>query len=258
MHRSCLIVPESPFVLVRTRGWHAGVVDILVVEDDPVIAAAVRDGLESEGYAVTLTADGLSAVELGGTGGFAAIVLDVMLPSLNGFAVCGRLRALGVDTPVLMLTARDGELDEAQGLDTGADDYLTKPFSLLVLTAHLRALIRRSTRTVADPGQQAQQDVLRAGDLWLDLQGRTCGRGSERIEVTGQEFAVLECLMREPGRVLSKEAILGEAWDIAYRGAASIVEVYISFLRRKIDHPYGTRSIVTVRGYGYRLDESHA
>lgn len=220
-----------------------------------MIAAAVRDGLEGEGYAVTLTADGLSAVELGATGDFAAIVLDVMLPSLNGFAVCGRLRALGVDTPVLMLTARDGELDEAEGLDTGADDYLTKPFALLVLTAHLRALIRRSTRTAADPGQH---EVLRAGDLWLDPRARTCGRGGERIEVTGQEFAVLECLMREPGRVLSKEAVLGEAWDIAYRGAASIVEVYISLLRRKIDHPYGTRSIVTVRGYGYRLDESHA
>ncbi|MBF6047003.1 response regulator [Streptomyces sp. NRRL B-1677] len=229
--------------------------DILVVEDDPLIATAVRDGLEAEGYTVTHTADGVSAVELGGTGRFAAIVLDVMLPSLNGFAVCTRLRARGVDTPVLMLTAKDEELDEAHGLDTGADDYLTKPFSLVVLTAHLRALIRRSTRTVAGSDEQ---DVLRAGDLWLDVQGRTCGRGDERIEVTGQEFAVLEVLMREPGRVLSKETILGEAWDIAYRGGTSIVEVYISLLRRKIDQPYGTRSIVTVRGHGYRLDASHA
>ncbi|WP_405496658.1 response regulator transcription factor [Streptomyces sp. NBC_00096] len=229
--------------------------DILVVEDDPVIAAALRDGLEDEGYTVTPTADGLRAVELGSTGRFEAIVLDVMLPSMNGFAVCTRLRALGVDTPVLMLTARDGELDEAHGLDSGADDYLTKPFSLVVLKAHLRALIRRSARAAAG---SATQDVLRCGDLWLDPRARTCGRGDERIEVTGQEFAVLECLIREPGRVLSKETILGEAWDIAYRGAATIVEVYISLLRRKIDHPYGTRSIVTVRGRGYRLDDSHA
>lgn len=225
------------------------------MEDDPLIAAAVSEGLRGEGYSVTLVSDGLAAVELGATGEFAAIVLDVMLPSLNGFAVCGRLRALGVDTPVLMLTARDGELDEAHGLDTGADDYLTKPFSLLVLTAHLRALIRRSAREAAGSGAP---DVLRAGDLWLDPRARTCGRGSERIELTGQEFAVLECLMREPGRVLSKESILGEAWDIAYRGSASIVEVYVSLLRRKIDQPYGTRGIVTVRGHGYRLDDSHA
>ncbi|MCP3754711.1 response regulator transcription factor [Streptomyces sp. TBY4] len=232
--------------------------DILLVEDDPVIAAALRDGLEAEGYAVTLASDGLTAVELGATGGFAAIVLDVMLPSLDGFAVCGRLRALSIGTPVLMLTARDGERDEAHGLDIGADDYLTKPFSLLVLTAHLRALIRRSAGGGAGAAGSGAQEVLRAGDLWLDPGARTCGRGDERIEVTGQEFAVLECLMREPGRVLSKEAILGEAWDIAYRGAASIVEVYVSLLRRKIDQPYGTRSIVTVRGHGYRLDESHA
>ncbi|MCX4775954.1 response regulator transcription factor [Streptomyces sp. NBC_01264] len=229
--------------------------DILLVEDDPLIAGAVREGLRGEGYTVTLVSDGLAAVQLGATGEFAAIVLDVMLPSLDGFAVCGRLRALGVDTPVLMLTARDGELDQAHGLDIGADDYLTKPFSLLVLTAHLRALIRRSARETAGSGEP---EVLRAGDLWLDPQARTCGRGSERIEVTGQEFAVLECLMREPGRVLSKETILGEAWDIAYRGSASIVEVYVSLLRRKIDQPYGTRSIVTVRGHGYRLDDAHA
>ncbi|KOT93222.1 transcriptional regulator [Streptomyces sp. NRRL F-5755] len=219
--------------------------NVLVVEDDPQIAAVIRRGLEAEGYTVEHAADGPTGLRLGLKHPFRAIVLDIMLPGIHGYRVCAELRAAGVNTPVLMLTAKDGEYDEAEGLDIGADDYLRKPFSYVVLLARLRALIRR--------GGSTGDGVLRAGDLWLDTAGRRCGRGEQEIALTGQEFAVLRCLIRAPGQVLSKAEILDDAWDMAYNGAPSIVEVYISMLRRKIDHPFGQHSIETVRGAGYRL-----
>lgn len=221
--------------------------DILLVEDDPQIAAAVRRGLDAEGFIVTHTADGRDGLQLARTRLYHAIILDVMLPGLHGDVLCSRLRASGLDTPVLMLTAKGGTHDEAMALDTGADDYLRKPFSYAVLLARLRALIRRS-------GAPADDGMLRAGDLWLDTAGRRCGRDEQQIELTGQEFAVLHCLIRTPGQVLSKSQILDDAWDMAYTGGTSIVEVYVSMLRRKIDQPFGRRSLRTVRGAGYRLD----
>ncbi|MFJ8625520.1 response regulator transcription factor [Kitasatospora sp. NPDC093550] len=219
--------------------------EILVVEDDAQVAAAVRRGLEAEGYTVDLAPDGLTGLRLARRHAYRAIVLDIMLPGLNGYKVCEALRADGVTTPILMLTAKDGEYDEAEGLDTGADDYLTKPFSYMVFLARLRALIRRS---------QTPGPLLRVGDLWLDPAGRRCGRGGAEITLTEREFGVLRCLAEHPGEVLSKRRIVDEVWDIAFDGEESIVEVYVSMLRRKVDNPFGVRSITTVRGVGYRLE----
>ncbi|WP_206506772.1 response regulator transcription factor [Streptomyces chrestomyceticus] len=219
---------------------------ILLVEDDPQVGPAIRRGLTAEGYAVDIATDGVTGLALALAEEHDVIVLDVMLPGLHGYGVCGRLRAAGVTTPVLMLTAKDGEHDEAEGLDTGADDYLTKPFSYVVLLSRLRALLRRG-------GRAGTASVLSHGDLWADLATRRAGRGSTAVHLTGKQFGVLVALMRAEGRVLSKGEILDEVWDPAFRGDASIVEVYVSALRRKIDAPFGTRSIETVRGYGYRL-----
>lgn len=220
---------------------------ILVVEDDPQVGAALRRGLEAEGYAVDHATDGLTGLQLAQRRSYQAIILDIMLPGVHGYRVCAELRAAGVHTPVLMLTAKDGEHDEAEGLDTGADDYLTKPFSYVVLCARLRALIRRGGGTGGG--------TLRHGDLWLDPVTRRCGRGESEVAVTAREFAVLKCLLQTPGAVLSKTDILDEVWDVAYAGGPGIVEVYISTLRRKIDTPFGRHSIETVRGAGYRLVE---
>ncbi|MGV9265103.1 response regulator transcription factor [Kitasatospora sp. NPDC003701] len=219
--------------------------EILVVEDDPQVAAAVRRGLEAEGYTVDLAPDGLTGLRLARRHAYRAIVLDIMLPGLNGYKVCEALREGGSTTPILMLTAKDGEYDEAEGLDTGADDYLTKPFSYLVFLARLRALLRRS----ATPGA-----LLRVGGLWMDPAARRCGRDNAEITLTEREFAVLRFLAEHPGEVLSKRRIVDEVWDIAFDGEESIVEVYISMLRRKVDTPFGLRSITTVRGAGYRLE----
>ncbi|MGK4578703.1 response regulator transcription factor [Kitasatospora sp. HPMI-4] len=219
--------------------------NILLVDDDPDVSAAVRRGLEAEGYTVDLATDGLTGLQLAKRHPYRAIVLDIMLPALNGYRVCAELRRAGVDTPVMMLTAKDGEYDEAEGLDTGADDYLTKPFSYVVFIARLRALIRRS-QGCGDP-------VIRLGDLWLDPLARRCGRGERTVALTSREFDVLHCLARYPGQVLSKGEILDEVWDTAYEGDGSIVEVYVSNLRRKLDAPFGRRSLQTVRGAGYRL-----
>ncbi|MFF1904716.1 response regulator transcription factor [Kitasatospora sp. NPDC058218] len=219
--------------------------EILVVEDDPQVAAAVRRGLEAEGYTVDLAPDGLTGLRLAQRHAYRAIVLDIMLPGLNGYKVCEALREGGSTTPILMLTAKDGEYDEAEGLDTGADDYLTKPFSYLVFLARLRALLRRS----ATPGA-----LLRVGGLWMDPAARRCGRDNAEITLTEREFAVLRFLAEHPGEVLSKRRIVDEVWDIAFDGEESIVEVYISMLRRKVDTPFGLRSITTVRGAGYRLE----
>ncbi|MFI6689519.1 response regulator transcription factor [Streptomyces sp. NPDC050485] len=221
--------------------------DILVIEDDLQIGNALREGLRSEGYTVEHVTDGLTGLQLAQQHPYQAIILDVMLPGVHGYRVCAELRKSRVTTPILMLTAKDGEYDEAEGLDTGADDYLTKPFSYVVLLARLRALIRRSGEAETGRG------LMRAGDLWLDTTTFRCGRGEQEIALTARELMVLACLARGRGQVVAKQDILHEVWDHAYAGGTAIIEVYISHLRRKIDAPFGRHSIETVHGAGYRL-----
>ncbi|RLU99243.1 DNA-binding response regulator [Streptomyces griseocarneus] len=218
---------------------------ILVVEDDRRLAELLRRGLNAEGFAVDLAHDGRDGLHLAAQGAYDVVVLDVMLPGLNGYRVCARLREAGVWTPVLMLTAKDGEYDEAEGLDTGADDYVTKPFSYVALVARLRALVRR--------GGPERPVVLRVGDLRIDPGTRACHRGGTELTLTAREFAVLEYLARRGGEVVTKHEVLENVWDEAYQGDVNIVEVYVSALRRKIDAPFGRRTIHTVRGVGYRL-----
>ncbi|KOX19267.1 transcriptional regulator [Saccharothrix sp. NRRL B-16348] len=218
---------------------------VLVVEDDRRLAGLLVRGLAAENFVTDVEYNGLDGLWRAGEHAYDVIVLDVMLPGLNGYEVCGRLRAAQVWTPILMLTAMDSELDEAEGLDIGADDYLTKPFSYLVLVARLRALARR--------GATPRPAVLRAGDLELDPAMRTCRRGDTPIMLTAKEFAVLEFLLRHRDRVVSKAEIIAGVWDEAREPEPNLVEVYISSLRRKIDTPFGRRTIITVRGTGYRL-----
>ncbi|MFI0716125.1 response regulator transcription factor [Streptomyces inhibens] len=218
---------------------------VLVVEDELRLAETLQWGLEADGYAVDLAHDGEEGLELAQSHPYQVIVLDIMLPRLNGYRVCAALRERGVTTPVLMLTAKNGEYDEAEALDTGADDFLSKPFSYVVLTARLRALIRR--------GSNGSPAALAFGDLVLDPAKRTCRRAGQPVALTTKEFAVLECLLRYEGRVVSKHEILEQVWDLAYQGNQNIVEVYVSALRRKVDAPFGRRSIATVWGAGYRL-----
>ncbi|MCX2729699.1 response regulator transcription factor [Saccharopolyspora sp. NFXS83] len=219
---------------------------VLVVEDERRVAEALRTGLGAEGWAVDVTGDGLDALRLTEEHEYAAILLDIMLPGLNGYRVCARLRAAENWTPIIMLTAKDGEYDEAEALDAGADDYVTKPFSYVVLLARLRNAIRR--RPAERPA------VLRVGDLVLDPARRSCARAGQDIPLTGKEFALLEVLARSRGRVVSKRRLLEDGWDFAAEPDVNLVEVHISALRRKIDSPFGLRSIRTVRGHGYRLD----
>ncbi|MFL4909827.1 response regulator transcription factor [Streptomyces sp. MMS24-I2-30] len=221
---------------------------ILVVEDDVRLRELLKEGLEQEGFAVDTAHDGPSGLALAGRAyerGYAAVVLDVMLPGLSGYQVCRQLRERGIWTPILMLTAKDGEYDEADGLDVGADDYLTKPFSYVVLFARLRALARR--------GDPHRPEVLAMGDLRLEPAALGCSRGDESITLTAKEFAVLEYLARHAGQVVSKTQIVQTVWDTAYDGGANLVEVYIRSLRRKIDVPYGRSAIRTIRGAGYLL-----
>jgi DNA-binding response OmpR family regulator len=223
-------------------------VRILVVDDEARLAAAVQRGLEAEGFAVDVAARGDDGLWLATEHAFDLIVLDVMLPGLNGFQVCAQLRAVGIWTPILMLTAKEGELDEAEALDTGADDYLTKPFSFVVLLARVRALLRRQA------GRRPA--VLRAGDLTLDPSRHVCRQAGTPVTLTVREFALLEYLMRRAGEVVSKSEILDHVWDSAFAGDLNVVEVHVSALRRKIDTPFGRRSIETVRGIGYRLTDA--
>ncbi|RPF39008.1 response regulator transcription factor [Streptomyces sp. TLI_185] len=226
---------------------------LLIVEDEKRLATALARGLSAEGFAVDVAHDGVSGLHLAQEQEYDLIVLDIMLPGLNGYRVCDRLRAAGDETPILMLTAKDGEYDEAEGLDTGADDYLTKPFSYVVLQARIRALLRRRTRAAAQ--------ALRIGDLTVDPGARRVERAGTEVVLTAKEFAVLEHLALHAGRVVSKADILAHVWDFAYDGDPNIVEVYVSTLRRKLDVPFGRRSITTVRGAGYRLERdggSHA
>ncbi|CCH31180.1 putative two-component system response regulator [Saccharothrix espanaensis DSM 44229] len=220
-------------------------VRVLVVEDERRLAETLQWGLEADGYAVDLAHDGGEGLRLAQEHPYQAIVLDIMLPVLNGYRVCAELRRLGVTTPILMLTAKNGEYDEVEALDTGADDFLRKPFSYPVLTARLRALLRR--------GAAGREPVITVGDLVVDPGRRTCRRAGEPIALTAKEFAVLECLARHAGQVVSKTDILDQVWDMAYQGDPNIVEVYVSALRRKVDAPFGRRTIGTVRGVGYRL-----
>lgn len=216
-----------------------------MVEDDKRIAATLRRGLEAEGFAVDTALDGEQGVWLASENPYDAIVLDIMLPKVNGFQVCARLREQGNWTPILMLTAKDGELDEAEALDTGADDYLTKPFSYVVLVAHLRALLRRGA------GERPAQ--VSVGDLVIDPAARSCSRGGRLIELTAKEFSIVEFLARRQGEVVSKADLLDHAWDFAYDGDPSVIEVHMSNIRRKIDRPFRAHSLRTVRGAGYRL-----
>ncbi len=218
---------------------------VLLVEDEPRLAEMVRVGLVSEGFVVEVGADGADGLWRGTEGEFDVIVLDIMLPKLNGYDVLRTLRARDVWTPVLMLTAKDGEYDQADAFDLGADDYLTKPFSFVVLTARLRALQRR--------GAPERPSVLTAGDLSLDPARRRAARGDTVLTLTPREYGVLEFLLRNKGTVLSKAQILAAVWDAHYDGDDNIVEVYVGYLRRKIDTPFGRQAIETVRGMGYRL-----
>ncbi|MFD8949840.1 response regulator transcription factor [Streptomyces xanthophaeus] len=220
---------------------------ILVVEDEEGLAESLRRGLSCDGHLVEVAHDGHRGLDLALAGGpYDVVLLDLMLPGLSGHDICTRMRAHGDTTPVLMLTAKDGEHDEAEGLDAGADDYLTKPFSFVVLAARIRALARRAA--TPDPG-----GTLQAGDLLLDPPGRRCRRGPHDIELTARELGVLACLMEQPGRAVSKQDILDEVWDAPHGIDPNIVEVYVSSLRKKIDAPFGRRSIRTVHGTGYRL-----
>jgi two-component system OmpR family response regulator len=217
----------------------------LVVEDELKMAALIRRGLVEEGYAADVVRTGEDAIDMARATPYDTIVLDVMLPGLDGFEVCRGLRASGVWTPILMLTARDGVEDRVAGLDAGADDYLTKPFSFAELLARLRALARR--------GQAERPTVLVAGSLRLDPATRQVWRGDAGIELTAKEFALLQTFLRRPGEALSRLDLLEHAWDYAYENRSNVVDVYVGYLRAKIDRPFGRRSIETVRGVGYRL-----
>ena len=218
---------------------------VLVIEDEVGLARAVQRGLEAEGFGVDIAVDGVDGLWRAQEGAYGAIILDIMLPGLNGYRVCSKLREAGNWTPILMLTAKDGEFDEAEALDTGADDFLSKPFSYVVLVARLRALLRR--------GAPQRPAVLSLGDLRLDPASHRCWRGEAEISLTAIEFSILEFLLRRAGQVVSKAEILEQVWDPAYSGDDNIVEVYVRYLRKKIDAPFGRRGIETVRGAGYRL-----
>ncbi len=218
---------------------------VLVVEDERRLAVAVRRGLQAEGFAVDLAHNGEDGLHLARQGEYDALVLDLMLPKLSGYKVCQQLRADENWVPILILSAKDGEYDLADGLDLGADDYLTKPFSYVVLAARLRALLRRGA--VPRPAQ------LRAGDLTLDPGTRNVSRGQAQIRLTAREFALLEYLLRRAGQVVSKTALLEHVWDAFDSTDPNAVEVYVSYLRRKIDTPFGRHALQTVRGAGYRL-----
>lgn len=221
---------------------------ILVVEDETTMAESLRSGLVEAGFAVDVAPDGEEGLWYAGEVDYDAIVLDLMLPKVNGFQVCKTIRDRGDWTPILMLTAKDGHLDEAEGLDTGADDYLTKPFAFVVLLARLRALLRR-------PGNE-RPIALSAGDLVLDPATHEVHRGEQLLELTGREFAILEFLLSRVGQAVSKTDILDHVWDFAFDGGPNIVEVYVRSLRKKIDVPFDRQAIVTVRGAGYKLDEN--
>jgi two-component system OmpR family response regulator len=219
---------------------------VLVVEDEESLVASLRSGLESEGFTVEAATDGTTGLALAQSGRFDVIVLDLMLPGVNGLRVCKHLRESDTTTPVLVLTAKQGEWDESETLDIGADDYLRKPFSFDVLVARLRALVRRAAR--------AEEIVVEVGDLKVDVGQRRCWRAGTEIELTPREFALLEYLARRAAQTVRKRELLDEVWDFAFEDDSNIVEVYVGYLRRKIDVPFGRETLRTVRGVGYRLE----
>jgi DNA-binding response OmpR family regulator len=218
---------------------------VLVVEDEVRLAEGLRRGLEAEGFAVDVAATGTDGLWFARENRYDVILLDIMLPGMSGYRICEALRRDEDWTPVLMLTAKDGEWDQVEALDTGADDYLTKPFSFAILLARVRALVRR--------GAGARPAVLEAGDLALDPATRAVTRAGTAIELTAREFAVLEYLMRRRGEVVSKREIIENVWDFDFDGDPNIVEVYVGHLRNKVDRPFGRTSIETLRGAGYRV-----
>lgn len=215
---------------------------LLIVEDEKRLAISLARGLTAEGFAVDVVHDGLEGLHRASEGAYDLVLLDIMLPGMNGYRICAALRAAGHEVPLLMLTAKDGEYDEAEGLDTGADDYLTKPFSYVVLVARVRALLRRRAGAVSP--------VVAVGSLRMDTAARRVHLAEDEIALTAKEFAVLEQLVLRAGQVVSKADILEHVWDFAYDGDPNIVEVYVSTLRRKL----GAAAIRTVRGAGYRLE----
>jgi two-component system OmpR family response regulator len=218
---------------------------LLVVEDERPLAAGLKRGLEAEGFAADVALNGTDGLWMARENSYDAILLDIMLPGMNGFEVCATLRKEENWTPILMLTAKEGDLDQAEALDLGADDYLTKPFSFVVLLAHLRALIRR--------GAPARPVVLEVGDLRFDPGSRRASRGETELDLTAREASILEYLMRHEDAVLSKNEILSNVWDYDFEGDLNIVEVYVGHLRNKIDRPFGRETLQTIRGAGYRL-----
>jgi two-component system, OmpR family, response regulator len=220
-------------------------VRVLLVEDEERLAAAVARGLRAEGFEVDVTHDGLDGLWRAREGSYAVLVLDIMLPGMNGYEICRTLRRDGVWTPILMLTAKDGEWDEAEAFELGADDYISKPFSFVVLTARLRALARRRP--------EPRPNELRVGELLLDPASHTCRVGTTSVDLTPREFGLLEALMRRPGEVVAKKDLLDEVWGLDFEGDPNVVEVYMGYLRRKVDKPFGRDHLQTVRGVGYRL-----
>ena len=220
---------------------------VLLIEDDTAIARSLKEGLEDEAYAVDVANDGSEGYRTAAADDYDVIILDIMLPGMNGYEVCRALRNDGNKTPILMLTARDTERDIVEGLDTGADDYLAKPFSFDVLLAHIRALLRRPNEKL--------EEILQVGDLKLDPSSKKVTRASQEINLTAKEYGVLEYLMRNKGKVLSKEQIISHVWDFDADVLPNNVELFIMFLRRKIDKPFKSKLIHTVSGFGYKLEE---
>lgn len=220
---------------------------VLLIEDDVTIARLLKEGLEDESYAVDVANDGSEGYRTAAADEYDVIILDIMLPEMNGYEVCRALRNDGNKTPILMLTARDTERDIVEGLDTGADDYLAKPFSFDVLLARIRALLRRPNEKL--------EEILQVGDLKLDPSSKKVTRASQEISLTAKEYGVLEYLMRNKGKVLSKEQIISHVWDFDADVLPNNVELFIMFLRRKIDKPFKSKLIYTVSGFGYKLEE---
>ena len=220
---------------------------VLLIEDDIAISRLLKEGLEDESYAVDVAHDGSEGYRTAAADEYDVIILDIMLPEMNGYEVCRSLRKDGNKTPILMLTARDTERDIVEGLDTGADDYLAKPFSFDVLLARIRALLRRPNEKL--------EEILQVGDLKLDPSSKKVTRASQEINLTAKEYGVLEYLMRNKGKVLSKEQIISHVWDFDADVLPNNVELFIMFLRRKIDKPFKSKLIHTVSGFGYKLEE---
>jgi two-component system, OmpR family, response regulator len=229
------------------RGHDSPAMKVLVVEDELKMASLLLRGFRNNGDAPDIARTGEDAVWMARAAEYDSIVLDVMLPGQDGFETCAELREAGIWAPVLMLTARESVEDRVRGLDVGADDYLVKPFSFAELLARLRALVRR--------GERPRPTVLKVGELRLDPATRQVWRGTDELDLTAKEFTLLEAFMRRPGHVLSRDHLLEQAWDMGYDNRSNVIAVYINYLREKIDRPFGTRSLITVRGAGYRLGE---